>query len=484
MNKFNLSMLSDFYEFTMANGYLSNNMHNVVAYFDMFFRKIPDKGGFAVMAGVAQLVEYLKNIKFTEDDISFLREKGFDEAFLNYLENFKFTCDVWAVDEGTPIFPGEPIVTVRGPILQAQLIETALLLSINHQTLIATKANRLSRAAEGRNVIEMGSRRAHGFDAAIYGGRAAYIGGCCATTNLLCSKHFDIPVVGTMAHSWVQMFDTELEAFEAFMRRYPQDCTVLVDTYDTINSGIPNAIKAFNNVLIPMGYRPKAIRIDSGDITYLSKKARKLLDDAGFPDCEIIASNSVDEYIIKDMLSQGAKVDAFGVGERLITSASSPVFGGVYKLSAIETDGKIIPKIKISENVRKITTPGFKKVWRLFCRESGKAIADIITCADEEIDDTKPLELFDPDYTWKKKTITDFVARPLLKKIFDGGKCLVMDTPASIIKSYCEEQIDTLWEEVLRFENPHNYYVDLSQKLWDEKQKMIAEHAAMNVTDN
>ncbi len=473
INDRNLTMLTDFYEITMANGYLSNSMENTVVYFDMFFRKIPDKGGFVLMAGLHQLVDYLKNLKFEEEDIEYLSSLGFDEKFLEYLRNFNFSCDVWAVDEGTPIFPGEPIITVRGPLLQAQFIETMVLLCINYQSLIATKANKIVRAAEGRDVLEFGSRRAHSFDAAIYGGRAAYIGGCSATSNTLCGRHFGIPVSGTMAHSWVQMFDTELDAFTAYAKKYPDDCTLLVDTYHTIESGIPHAIETFKNVLVPGGHRPKAVRIDSGDITYLSKKARKMLDDAGFPDCKIVASNALDEYIIRDMLMQGAAVDLFGVGERLITSATSPVLGGVYKLSAIEKDGEIIPKIKLSDNVAKISTPDYKKVWRLFCRESGKAIADLITCHDEEVDDTKPLEIFDPDYTWKKKTVTNFVARPLLKKIFENGKYIAKSPTIEDIRNYCSEQIDTMWEEVLRFENPHNYYVDLSQKLWDKKQHMI-----------
>ncbi len=469
----NLTMLVDFYELTMANGYFSSGLKDTIAYFDMFFRSTPDAGGFAIMAGVEQLTEYLENLHFTDRDISFLRSKGFKAEFLDYLADFKFNCDVWAVPEGTPVFPGEPIVTVRGPIIQAQFIETMILLCINHQSLIATKANRVVRAAQGRTVMEFGSRRAQGFDAAEYGARAAYIGGCAGSACTLAERDLGIPAMGTMAHSWIQMFESELDAFCAYAREYPGNCSLLVDTYNTLKSGIPNAIEAFNKEVVPKGFRPKSVRIDSGDIAYLSRKVRKLLDEAGFPDCEIIASNSLDEYIIRDMLSQGAKVDTFGVGERLITSASSPIFGGVYKLSAMERNGIVEPKIKLSENVTKVTTPCFKKVWRLFDRDSGKAIADLITLSNEEIDENEPYELFDPDYTWKRKTIKNFVARPLLQKLFEKGSCVYERPALDEIKAYCSQQVDTLWEEVLRFENPHNYYVDLSQVLWDEKKKMI-----------
>ena len=470
----NLTMLTDFYELTMANGYFVNNLADTVACFDMFFRRVPDDGGFAIMAGVEQLVEYLDNLKFTDEDIECLRQKGFNEKFLNYLKDFEFKCDVWAIPEGTPIFPGEPIVTVKGPIIQAQFIETMLLLCINHQSLIATKANRIVRAAQGRGVMEFGSRRAQGAHGAIYGARAAYIAGCVGSACTIAERDYGVPALGTMAHSWVQMFDSELEAFCAYAREYPDNCTLLVDTYNVLKSGIPNAIEAFKRELLPRGCRPKGIRIDSGDITYLSKKARKMLDDAGFADCEIVASNSLDEYIIRDMLIQGAKVDSFGVGERLVTAASSPVFGGVYKLCAIEKDGKLIPKIKISENVTKITTPCFKKAWRLFDRDTGKAIADVITLFDEIIDENEPYELFDPDHIWKRKTVSNFVARPLLHQIFKGGKCIYKKKSIEEIRNYCSEQVDTLWEEVLRFENPHKYYVDISQKLWDEKNILIS----------
>ncbi len=475
-NKLNLTMLTDFYELTMANGYFQNGFKDTIAYFDLFFRRIPDGGGFVIMAGVEQMIDYLKNLSFSEEDLDALRGHGFSEAFLDYLRHFQFACDVWAVPEGTPVFPGEPVVIVRGPIIQAQFVETMLLLCINHQSLIATKANRIVRAAQGRGVMEFGSRRAQGFDGAVYGARAAYIGGCVGTACTICERDFGIPALGTMAHSWIQLFDSELDAFCAYAREYPDNCTLLVDTYDTLHSGLPNAIEAFRRELLPRGCRPKGVRIDSGDITYLSKRMRKMLDEAGFPDCSIVASNALDEYIIRDMLIQGARVDSFGVGERLITAASDPVFGGVYKLAAIETAHGIVPKIKLSENVSKITTPGAKTVWRLFDRDSGKAIADVITLMDEIIDERAPYELFDPEFTWKRKTVDNFLARPLLRRIFDGGTCVYPAPAIEKIRSYCAEQVDTLWEEVLRFENPHQYYVDLSQKLWDLKHTLISQH--------
>lgn len=474
----NLTMLTDFYELTMANGFFKTGNIDRIAYFDMFFRRIPDGGGLAITAGVEQLVRYLKGLHFTEQDIEYLRSKRlFDEEFLAYLRNFRFACDVWAVPEGTPVFPHEPIVTVRGPVIQAQFIETMVLLAINHPSLIATKANRIVRASQGRAVMEFGSRRAQGYDGAIYGARAAYIGGCIGTACTIADREFGIPALGTMAHSWVQLFDSELDAFRAYAREYPDSCTLLVDTYNTLKSGVPNAIRVFNEVLVPAGHRPKAIRIDSGDITYLSKKARRMLDEAGFPDCQITASNSLDEYIIRDMIQQGACVDSFGVGERLITAASDPVFGGVYKLAAVEEDGRIVPRIKVSENVTKITNPCFKKLWRLYDRDSRKAIADVITLHEETIDDTKPYEIFDPDHIWKRKLVENFRAVPLQVPLFKKGVC-VYDTPSiEQIRTYCREQIDTMWDEVLRFENPHRYYFDLSQPLWDEKQRLLSEYS-------
>lgn len=475
-NTMNLTMLTDFYELTMANGYFANGMKDKIAVFDMFFRKVPDNGGFAIFAGLEQLIDYLKNLKFTDSDIEFLRSKKiFSEDFLDYLKHFTFSCDVWAVPEGTPIFPNEPIVIVKGPVIQAQFIETMLLLFINHQSLIATKASRIVRAAMGRPIMEFGSRRAQGSDAAILGARAAYIGGCCGTACTICEKKYGIPALGTMAHSWVQLFDSEYEAFKTYAELYPENCTLLIDTYNVLKSGIVNAIRVFNEVILPKGFRPGGVRIDSGDITYLSKKVRKILDDAGFPDCGIVASNSMDENIIKDTLSQGAQIDSFGIGERLITSKSDPVFGGVYKLSAVEKDGEFQPKIKISENVTKITNPGFKKVFRLYEKESGKAIADVITLFDETLIGEEKYELFDPEYTWKRKTVTDFDAKELLVQIFDHGKCVYQSPSTQEIRSYCAAQLDTLWDEVKRFENPHKYYVDLSKKLWEIKECLLLE---------
>lgn len=477
MNNMNLTMLTDFYEITMANGYFQNGWKDKIAYFDMFFRKVPDNGGFAIMAGVEQVIHYLENLKFSQSDIEYLRRKQFGEDFLEYLMNFKFSCDVWAVPEGTPIFPGEPVVIVRGPVIEAQFIETMILLTINHQSLIATKANRIVRAAQGREVMEFGSRRAQGYDGAIYGARAAYIGGCVGTACTIAEKEFNIPAIGTMAHSWIQMFPDELEAFRMYARTYPDNCTFLVDTYNTLKSGVPNAIKAFNEEIVPRGFRPKGIRIDSGDITYLSKAARKMLDAAGYHDCKIVASNSLDEFIIRDILIEGAKVDLFGVGERLITSRSEPVFGGVYKLVAIEENGNIIPKIKLSENVGKVTNPCFKQVYRLYDKESNKAIADVLTMHDEVIDENEPYEIFDPEYTWKRKTLTGFRVQKLLVPVFEKGKCVYESPDAQQIKEFCKAQVDTIWDEVKRFENPHKYYVDLSKKLWDEKQGLLQSYS-------
>lgn len=472
----NLSLMTELYEFTLANGYFENGMAEQIAYFDLFFRKVPDKGGFAVFAGLSQIIEYIKNLTFKEEDLQYLRDNGFSEKFTDYLRDFKFTCDVWSVPEGTPVFPNEPVIKVRGPIVQAQLLETILLICMNHQSLIATKANRLVRAAKGIAVAEFGTRRAASFDSAFYGSRAAYIGGCIGTSGIKQSRQFNIPMINTMIHSWVQMFDSEYEAFCEYARRYPDNCTLVVDTYDTLRSGIPNAIRAFDDVLKPLGKRPVSVRIDSGDITYLSKKVRKMLDEAGYPDCEIAASNSLDEYIINDMILQGAKVDCFIVGERLINSASSPLFSGVYKLCAVEKNGSIVPKINLSENVSKITTPHSKMLYRLFDRETGKAIADVLTLEDEIIDESKPYTLFDPDFTWKRKEVEGFVARKLLVPVFEGGKCVYAEPCVEAIREYCSEQIDNLWEEVKRFENPHTYYVDLSEKLWRVRKNLIEEH--------
>ncbi|WP_180951168.1 nicotinate phosphoribosyltransferase [Marasmitruncus massiliensis] len=472
----NLTMLTDFYELTMSNGYFKHGFTEKRAVFDMFFRKIPDNAGFALFAGLEQLVQYLKNLKFTDEDIQYLREKGqFSEEFLDYLTNFQFCCDIWSVREGTPIFPYEPVVVVCGPIIQAQLIETMVLLTINHQSLMATKANRICRAAEGRLVSEFGSRRAQSYDAAILGARATYIGGCYATACTIADREFNIPAVGTMAHSWVQVFDSEYEAFKNYAEIYPDNCVFLVDTYNVVKSGVPNTIKVANEVLKPMGFRPKAIRIDSGDIAYLSKKARKMLDEAGYPDVKIMASNSLDEYIIRDLILQGAQVDSFGVGENMITSKSDPVFGGVYKLAAVEENGAFMPKIKISESLEKITTPCYKDLYRFFNRETGQAIADYVTVRGEQVDDSKPITIFDPVATWKKKTLTDYRAERLLVQIFDRGRC-VYDLPAlDDIRRYCADQVAHLWDEVKRFEHPHRYYVDLSPKLWNERNDLLEE---------
>ncbi len=468
----NYTMLCDFYELTMANGYFVKGMADRITYFDIFFREIPDGGGFAIAAGLEQIIDYVKNLHFTEDDIEYLRDRDcFDERFLEMLRNFRFTGDIWAVPEGTPIFPSEPVITVRAPAYQAQFIETYLLLVFNHQSLVATKANRIVRAAEGRPVSEFGSRRAQGASAAILGARAAYIGGCSSTACAIADERFGIPAVGTMAHSWVQMFDSEYEAFDSYCKLYPNAATLLVDTYNVLKSGVPNAIKAFK----ANGITKCGVRIDSGDITYLTRKTRRLLDEAGMTDCKIVVSNSLDEYIIRDTIQQGACIDSFGVGERLITSKNSPVFGGVYKLAAIEReDGTIVPKIKISENTAKITNPHYKKLYRIYEGDSGKAIADLITVHDEVIDTSKPLELFDPEHIWKRKVLEDYRIEELQKSIFLGGKCVYESPTASEIRDYCAAQLDLQWDEVKRFENPHNYYVDLSQKLWDVKQALLS----------
>lgn len=474
--KRNLTMLMDLYELTMANGIFTSDLRDTVTYFDMFFRKVPDDGGYAIMAGLQQLIEYMNDLKFNEDDIEYLRGLNlFSEEFIEYLKTFKFSCDVWAVPEGTVIFPQEPIVTVRGPAMQALMLETMVLLTINHQSLIATKSNRIVRAAQGRPVMEFGARRAHGYDAAYYGARAAVIGGCAGTSCLMTAKDFNVAASGTMAHSWVQMFNDEYTAFKVYAEKYPDSCLLLVDTYNVIKSGIPNAIKVFDDVLKPLGKRPLGIRIDSGDITYITKRARKMLDDAGYPDCKICISNSLDEYLIRDMIFQGAKVDSYGVGERLITASSEAVFGGVYKLSAVESNGEIIPKIKISENAAKITLPGVKIPWRLYDRDTGKAIADVITLNNEIIDDSEPYEIFHPEHTWKRKVVTNFVAKKLQTRIFDHGKQVYNSASVKEISKYRAEQVESLWDEVKRFENPHTYYVDLSEDLWTLRHDLLNE---------
>lgn len=470
IEKLNLTMLTDFYEITMANGYFCTGMAEDTAYFDMFFRKIPDGGGYAIMAGLDQVIEYLDNLKFTDEDIEYLRSKKiFNEEFLKYLANFKFTCDVWAVPEGTPIFPGEPIITVKGPVMQAQFVETMILLLVNHQSLIATKASRIVRAADGRPVMEFGTRRAHGIAAANYGARAAYIGGCAGTACTISDREYGIPALGTMAHSWVQMYEDEYEAFKKYAELYPTNCVLLVDTYNVLKSGVPAAIKVFKE----MKPEKMGIRIDSGDIAYLTKKARKMLDDAGLEECTIVVSNSLDEYIIRDVIQEGACINSFGVGEKLITSSSEPVFGGVYKLSALEKDGKMIPKIKISENIGKITNPGFKSVYRLFDRDTNRMLADVIVLDGEKIDDSRDYEIFDPNAVWKRKKITNFYARNLREQIFRKGECIYERPSIDEIKSFCAKELDAMWDEMKRFENPQTYYVDLSYDLWKLKHDMI-----------
>lgn len=475
MDTRNLSMLCDYYELTMGNGYFRNGMKDRLTYFDVFFRSIPDGGGFAIAAGLEQIINYIQNLHFTHEDIEYLRGKNsFDEGFLDYLANFHFSGDIYAVPEGTPVFPGEPVITVCAPAIEAQLVETYLLLAFNHQSMIATKANRIVQAAEGRVVLEFGSRRAQGPDGAIIGARAAFIGGCAGTACTLSDEMFGVPAGGTMAHSWVMMFDSEYEAFKTYCELYPNNATLLVDTYNTLKSGVPNAIRVFKELLVPKGITNFAIRLDSGDISYLSKKARKMLDEAGLQCCKITASNSLDEYLIRDLMMQGAQVDTFGVGERLITSKSSPVFGGVYKLVAVQhADGTIVPKIKISENAAKITNPGFKKLLRYYDNASGKAEADEICMWDEETPGGESHTIFDPNATWKTKTLSDYTVRELQVPIFRKGE-LVYEMPTlHEIQCYCRQQVETLWDEVKRFENPHTYYVDLSQKLWDTKHNLL-----------
>lgn len=472
----NYTMLCDFYELTMANGYFQTpEIRDRITYFDVFFRSVPDNGGYAIAAGLEQIVQYILDLKFTEEDIAYLRGKNcFCEEFLDYLRTFRFSGDIWAMPEGTPIFPNEPILTIRAPAIEAQFIETYVLLMVNHQSLIATKANRIARAAQGRTVMEFGSRRAHGASAAIMGARAAYIGGAHATACTQTDRDYGVPAVGTMAHSWVMMFPTEYEAFKRYCELYPNNATLLVDTYNVLKSGVPNAIRAFKEVLLPQGITKCGIRLDSGDLTYLSKKARKMLDDAGLTECKIVASNSLDEYLIRDLLNQGAALDSFGVGERLITAKSAPVFGGVYKLVAVEgDDGEIIPKIKVSENTEKIINPHFKRVFRLFSNESGESIADVLTVYDEVVESDKPFQLFDPRATWRRKTVTNFTAKEMLVPIFKNGELVYKLPSLDEVRAYCQEQVGLLWDEVKRFDNPHLYYVDLSDQLWRIKQNLL-----------
>lgn len=474
----NLTMLMDYYELTMSNGYFVRGMKDKLVVFDMFYRKNPEDGGFVVTAGLEQLIDYIEDMRFTDDDIEYLRSKNeFSEDFLEYLKNFKFTGTIEAVPEGTICYPNTPIVTVTAPIIEAQLIETMLLLTINFQSLIATKASRICRAAGdmGAVVMEFGARRAHGYDAAVLGARAAYIGGAGATATVMADEQFGVPAVGTMAHSWVQFFDSEYEAFKAYAEVYPDNCVLLIDTYDILKSGAVNAIKVAKEVLAPMGKRLKGVRIDSGDLAYFSKKLRKIFDENDMQDCKIVVSNSVDEYLIRSLQKQGAKIDSFGVGERMITSKSDPVFGGVYKLAAVMNEaGEFIPKIKISENVEKITNPGRKKLWRVYSRDTGYALADLITLYDETIEADKPFAYVDPVKPWKKLKFENVDIIPLHKDIFKDGKLVYEKPELSSIREYVREQLsDKVWEEEQRYDNPHIHYVDLSKKLYDIKEKML-----------
>ena len=475
MNKRNLEMIADFYEFTMANGYLEKNM-NDIAYFDVFFRKIPDNGGFAIFAGLEQIINFIKDFSFSKEDINYLEgRKIFSKKFIDYLSNFKFTGDIWAIPEGTVVFPNEPLITVRAPIIEAQLLETMLLLTINHQSLIATKTRRIVNQAKNRPVMEFGARRAHGADAAILGARAAIIGGAVGTSCTISAKEFNVPVSGTMAHSWIQSFDSEYEAFKAYAEIYPDSCTFLVDTYNTLKSGIPNMIKVSNEILKPLGKRPVAVRLDSGDLAYLSKEVRKLLDDAGYEDCKICVTNSLDEKLIASLFEQDAKIDLFGVGENLITAKSDPVFGGVYILVALEKNGSIIPKIKISENVVKVTNPSYKKLFRFYSKADNKALADVITLNNEKIEENE-YTIFDPINTWKKKTLNNYYVKELQTIIFKKGKLVYNSPTLKEIAEYSKKDLDTFWEEIKRIDNPHKYFVDLSQKLWNLKQEMLQNH--------
>lgn len=473
----NLSMLIDFYELTMANSYFEHNK-NEEAVFDLFFRSVPDEGGYAVMAGLEQVIQYIQELSFTQKDIDYLRgRKLFSEGFLEYLRNFKFSSSVYAIKEGTPIFPNEPVLTVRGPIIECQLIETMLLLTINHQSLIATKTARIVASARGRAVLEFGSRRAQGYDAATFGARAAYIAGAVGSSNTITDRDFHIPAIGTMAHAYVQSFDSEYEAFLAYAKTYPNDSVFLVDTYSTLNSGVPNAIKVYEDFLKPNGYTLKGIRIDSGDLTYLSKKSRELLDAAGLTKTKITVSNSLDEYLIRELVEQGAQIDAFGVGERLITSKSDSVFGGVYKLAALKHDGVWVPKMKLSDNVVKTTNPGIKKLYRLYDKKTNNAIADVVALDHEVIQEDEPYLLFDPNFPWKQKRVTNFKVVSLLEPIFIQGKLVYQKPSLKDIRDFHQAQMQTLWDEVKRFENPHPYYVDLSVALYKMKQDLIEQYS-------
>lgn len=472
----NLSLVMDFYELTMSQVYFNQHKNEEVV-FDLFYRRNPDNGGLAIFAGLNQIIDYVQSLHFDKEEIDYLRSLGkFSDEFLDYLSTVRFTGDLWSVPEGTPVFPYEPLIKVRAPLIEAQLIETAMLLAVNHQTLIATKARRIVQAAKGKAVMEFGARRAHNFDSAIEGARACFIAGVDGTATTEAGKQFGIPVLGTMAHSFIQSFDTEYDAFLEYAKTYPDSCTVLIDTYNTLKSGLENAIKVAKDYLEPNGHRLKGVRIDSGDMAYLSKKIRKRLDEEGMQDCAIVVSNSLDEYLIESLVDrQGAKIDSYGVGENMIVSKNSPVFGGVYKMAAIMEDGELVPKIKISENEEKITNPGDKKLYRIYNMEDGKAIADLMALSDEVIDVHEDLTVYHPMNKWKNKVIEadTYEIRELLIPIFINGK-LVYNSPSLIgIRDYCAREQETLWDEIKRFSNPQEYYIDLSEKLLDLKLDMI-----------
>lgn len=472
----NISMVMDMYELTMSNGYLNKEFQNTVAAFDVFYRSNPDQGGFAIFAGLEQVIEYIQNLHFSQEDIDFLRSKKlFTEEFLDYLLHFKFRGDIYAMPEGTIMYPNEPVMTVVAPLIDAQLIETTILLEINHQSLIATKTNRIVRAANGKPVSDFGARRAHNVDAAVYGARAAYIGGASSTATVLAGKMFGIPISGTMAHSWVMSFDSEYEAFRAYAESYPDATVLLVDTYDVLKSGVPNAIRIAREVLEPVGKRLKGIRLDSGDLAYLSKEARKMLDDAGLTDCIIVASNSLDEYTIESLNRQEAMIDSYGVGEKLITSSTTPVFGAVYKLVAINKNGVFEPKIKISETVEKITNPGIKEIYRVYDKE-GKAVADYLAVKGEEIDAGGPVRYVDPINYWKNRCFVDCTFKPLQKQIFKDGELVYEIPDLEKIKSYVRDQLtNEIWEEEQRFENSHSHYMDMSPAMFELKMSLLHE---------
>jgi nicotinate phosphoribosyltransferase len=473
-DKRNITMMMDFYELTMANGYFINHDQNKRAVFDVFYRKNPDNGGFAIFAGLEQIVEYIENLHFSAEDIAYLRSLNmFDEGFLDYLSTFRFTGDIYSFTEGTIMYPNEPIITVIAPVIEAQIVETAILTQLNHQSLIATKANRIVRAARGKMISDMGARRAHNMDAAVYGARAAYIGGVVNTATVLAAQNFDIPVVGTMAHSWVMFYESEYEAFRLYAQIYKEKSVLLVDTYNTLESGVPNAIRIAKEVLAPMGVRLKGIRIDSGDIAYLSKKSRAMLDEAGLQDCIIVGSNSLDEFTITSILDQGGCIDSFGVGERLINSQSNATFGAVYKLVAIEENGTFVPKIKLSENIEKITNPGLKHVYRIYGQNS-EAVADLLTNWDENVPNDTEYHYVDPKKPWKKRAFMNCKVRELQHPVFKDGKRCCELKPLRDIRDYVRQQLDhEIWQEEQRFDNPHEHYLDMSQAYYDMKMNLL-----------